>query len=159
MSKRTHGLSSSPEYKVWQQMKDRSFNQNNADYSAYGGRGIVICDEWRDDFQAFYDHTGPRPAPGLSVDRIDNGKGYEPGNVRWATIREQLLHTRRSRILTLNGRSQTMTEWAEELGMKFDTLHMRMHRGWSVERALSQPVQQQRSKKGGKGGAAPHRGM
>lgn len=85
----THGLSTLPEYKTWCGMKDRCHNSKNKFFHLYGGRGIEVCSEWRDDFAAFFAHVGPRPSPKLSIDRIDVNRGYEPGNVRWATASQQ----------------------------------------------------------------------
>lgn len=84
----THGKRESAEYSSWQAMKSRCLDQNNKDYSRWGGRGIRIYQEWVDSFAAFYEAVGPRP-PGTSLDRKDNRRGYEPGNVRWATAIEQ----------------------------------------------------------------------
>lgn len=95
---RTHGCASNyvctPEYKAWQEMKGRCSNQNNKRYHRYGGRGIMVCAAWLNDFQAFYDHIGPRPKQPqgrrlYSLDRIDPDGNYEPGNVRWATAKVQ----------------------------------------------------------------------
>lgn len=90
----THGLSALPEYKTWCGMKDRCHNPNNKHFDIYGGRGITVCPEWRDDFAAFFSHIGPRPSPDLSIDRIDVNRGYEPGNVRWATASMQARNRR-----------------------------------------------------------------
>jgi hypothetical protein len=78
-------------------MKARCYNPKDTKYPDYGGRGIVMCDEWRNSFEAFLADVGPRPAPGLSIDRIDNDGNYEPGNVRWATHVVQQSNTRRNR--------------------------------------------------------------
>ena len=69
---RTHGLSKLPEYKIWKGMKARCFSPNNPRFSDYGGRGIDVCDRWRESFENFYADMGPRPSPGHSIDRIDN---------------------------------------------------------------------------------------
>ena len=82
-----HGLSGTPAYKSWSEMKRRCYNDNFKGYHRYGGRGIKVCDEWITDFQAFYDYMGPRDK-GYSIDRIDNDGNYEPGNVRWVTRSE-----------------------------------------------------------------------
>lgn len=81
---RTHGMSGTMEHKSWKAAKQRCLNPKDASYNEYGGRGITMCQEWADSFEAFYAHIGLRPK-GCSLDRIDNEKGYEPGNVRWAT--------------------------------------------------------------------------
>lgn len=79
-----HGHSYSPEYYSWQMAKDRCHNPKNKYFKGYGQRGIVMAEEWRNDFPAFLKHIGPRPSSEMSLDRIDNDKGYIPGNVRWA---------------------------------------------------------------------------
>jgi hypothetical protein len=84
----THGMTNSPEYRSWAAMKTRCLNPNGHAFNYYGGRGIAVCDRWRDSFEAFYADMGPRPT-GRSLDRIDNDRGYEPDNCRWATATEQ----------------------------------------------------------------------
>lgn len=79
-----HGWRNTPEYLAWINMRKRCNNPTNRAYRNYGARGIKVCPEWQDNFEAFLSHIGPRPSPELSIDRIDNSRGYEPGNVRWA---------------------------------------------------------------------------
>lgn len=85
-----------PEYRAWKAMKSRCTNSNIKHYSYYGGRGVRVCDEWMDSFEEFFNHIGPRPSSKHSVDRYPNNDGnYEPGNVRWATKREQVLNRKK----------------------------------------------------------------
>lgn len=86
---RSHGMTGTPEFVAWQNMKARCYSLSCIQFKDYGGRGISVCDEWLHDFQAFYDHVGPRPSSQHSLDRIDNNGDYEPGNVRWATRAQQ----------------------------------------------------------------------
>src|SRR5690606_36633953 len=91
---RTHGLSNTLEYHIWENMIQRCTNPNHLAFGYYGGRGITVCDRWRNDFTAFINDMGPRPSNCYSVDRIDVNKGYEPGNCRWATRETQMRNTR-----------------------------------------------------------------
>ncbi|WP_417353520.1 hypothetical protein [Flavobacterium alkalisoli] len=85
-----HGLYKSPEYKVWTEMKRRCHKETASGYERYGGRGISVCDRWKDSFSAFYEDMGPRPSVNHSIDRMDNDGNYEPSNCRWATNSEQM---------------------------------------------------------------------
>jgi hypothetical protein len=90
----THREGKSPVYMRWQAMKTRCYNPNGKDWRNYGGRGISVCQEWLDSFEAFRDHIGPMPTPKHTVDRINTNGNYEPGNVRWATQSEQMSNRR-----------------------------------------------------------------
>jgi hypothetical protein len=97
----TSGPKHTPEYKAWDNMKQRCLNPNMREtFKNYGGRGITVCAEWLHDFAAFLAHVGPHPGPGYSIDRIDVNGNYEPGNVRWATRSEQNRNRRQPRIST-----------------------------------------------------------
>lgn len=102
MSKTTHGLSGpetpDPLYRAWGGMKARCLNPNHHNFHNYGGRGIRVCDEWKNDAAAFARHMGPRPTKRHTVERIDNNGNYEPGNVRWATSAEQVRNQRRTKL-------------------------------------------------------------
>jgi hypothetical protein len=129
----------SPEYATWNRMIDRCHNPNHDAYCYYGARGITICDRWRESFQNFLTDVGQRPGPDHSIDRIDNYKGYEPGNVRWATRQEQANNRRDNKTFTLNGVTKTQTEWARAAGVGLGSLKSRLRRGWPLERALTTP--------------------
>ena len=89
-----HGWRNTPEYLVWQAMKARCHRKSHKAWDNYGGRGISVCEEWRQSFTSFIKCVGPRPSPEYSLDRIDNDRNYEPGNVRWATRSEQAKNRR-----------------------------------------------------------------
>lgn len=135
-----HGMRNSPEYKIWRGMKDRCFNPNSPYFADYGGRGISIAPEWRDDFAAFFKAVGSRPNKKYSIDRWPNNDGnYEPGNVRWATRENQMRNTRLNHVVEINGRSQTVIEWAHEYRVPAGRVYQRLYRGWEPLRALMQP--------------------
>lgn len=136
--RRTGGEASAgtPEYRAWQAMIRRCHDDHAKDFPRYGGRGIRVCDAWRVSFTAFLAEIGRKPSPSHSVDRIDGVRGYEPGNVRWATSKEQARNRRSNRNLTVGGVTKTLAEWAELAGIRRDTLARRIIRGWSVEDAV-----------------------
>lgn len=121
-------------------MKQRCMNPNDKQYHLYGGRGISVCDEWERSFEAFRAYVGKKPDKNSSLDRIDNDRGYEPGNVRWATGSEQLSNTRRNVRIVYEGKSQTLMEWSVELGIPYNTLRQRKLNGWSDSEIISRPV-------------------
>lgn len=137
----SHGQSRTTEYRVWKSIKNRCFNKNSIDYQTYGGSGISMCDEWSKSFECFRAYVGPRPSPRHSVDRIDNGRGYEPGNVRWATPIEQANNKRAcNRHITFGDRTMTISQWARELAIGRDVIAARLDKhGWTIEQALTTP--------------------
>jgi hypothetical protein len=134
-----HGMTNSPEYEVWRAMKKRCSVKTVSNYADYGGRGIKVCERWQS-FVNFIADMGTRPS-GMTLERIDNDGDYSPENCRWATIAEQHTNMRSNRLLTLNGMTKTLTEWAHDIGMKPNTLLFRIRSGWSEERALTTPVE------------------
>ncbi|MFI5113494.1 MAG: hypothetical protein ACHP7J_00015 [Terriglobales bacterium] len=119
----------------------RCTNVNSPDYPDYSGSGVKVCERWLV-FENFLADMGPRPSPQHSLDRFPNQNGdYEPGNCRWATIKEQNRNRKSNRPLTLNGETKLIIEWSELLGMSKNTIRARLERGWSVERTLTTPVQ------------------
>ena len=137
--RRTHKMTGAPEYRTWNAMKQRCTNKKNQAYKDYGGRGITICEEWANSFQAFFDYIGKRPSIQHEIDRIDNSRGYEPGNVRWSTAKENSLNRRNNVLLTHNGETLTVSQWAEKLGVKYSLIWSRIKTGWTPSDALTIP--------------------
>ena len=138
---KSHGKKWTPEYRVWCHIKQRCGNKKSKSYPDYGGRGIVICEQWRNSFGAFLADVGPRPSPRDTIERINVNGGYEPGNVRWATRKEQNRNTRRNRVFEIDGVSKSLAEWCELRGANYSTVLYRIAQlGWDVERALAAPL-------------------
>lgn len=136
------------EYHAWAAMKVRCSNSNCKDWYLYGGRGISVCAKWRTSFEAFFQDVGARPSPTHSLDRYPNANGnYEPGNVRWATRKQQARNwSRRNRLFTHSGESLTLSEWAERLGMSRESLRDRIDGGWPISLALTTPPVRKRER-------------
>jgi hypothetical protein len=140
-AKRTHGMWQTPEYRAWAHIKDRCFNPSTIEFHNYGGRGITMCEEWRNSFADFLRDVGLRPSKKHSIDRINNDGNYEPGNCRWATKKQQVRNTRKNVYFTHNGVTKLLIEWSEDVGMSPYTLAYRIKAGWSSEKVLStQPL-------------------
>ncbi len=136
----------SNDYRIWTDMKNRCGNPKNKRYRMYGARGIRVCAEWVASFETFAQDMGPCPL-GMSLDRINNDGHYEPGNCRWANAIEQGRNTRHNRMITFNGNTKCLTEWAEHTGINADAIYGRLKMGWSIERSLTEPIQLGRRKK------------
>lgn len=138
---KTHGLSVSEKrlHWVWAAIIQRCTNEKCKDYKDYGARGISICAEWRADFAAFCTWAKANGyAEGLSIDRIENEKGYTPDNCQWVGDKEQMRNQRKTVILTHEGQSMPLTWWAEKYGLSVKTLRARvLLQGWSMEKALT----------------------
>lgn len=134
---RASGKSST--YTSWNNMVNRCKNPNVPNYSDYGGRGIKVCDRWLK-FENFLADMGEKPKR-TSIERINNNGDYEPGNCRWATNKEQQNNKRNNRLITFNGKTQTMAQWAEEFCVEMYILSNRINRdGWTIERALTTKI-------------------
>ena len=142
----THGLRRTRLYDIWSNLKGRCDNPKNKCYHNYGGRGITYCKEW-EHFEPFWEWAmanGYRS--GLTIDRIDNSKGYCPENCRWATIKEQARNRRTNHLLTYKGETKTITEWAEQYNIPPLTLQARVARyHWPVETAIETPVRKRKA--------------
>lgn len=136
-----HGKRNTRLYRIWLQMKNRCYNENTERYSDYGGRGISVCDEWKNNFQTFYDWSMSNGYDEhLTIDRIDNDGNYSPENCRWSTVQEQVRNTRSNVLLTLNGETHCVAEWSEITGIKETTIRSRIRYGWNTERILTNPA-------------------
>jgi hypothetical protein len=125
----------------WVSMWERCCDHRRSDFQWYGARGIKVCQEWQD-FEVFFAFFGLPPFDGATIDRIDNDGDYSPGNCRWASRETQNNNTRRSKMITWNGKTQSIRDWAKEYGIGSRRLSERLRRGWSIERALETPSPQ-----------------
>ena len=144
-----HGKYRQPIYHTWQSIIARCERPSHKSYKDYGGRGITVCESWRN-FENFYADMGDRPI-GKTIERIDNGKGYEPGNCEWQDAIHQARNRRSGRYLTAFGETKLLVEWEEDERCKVwrDTLSYRLETGWEVEEAISTPpLRKVKSKRG-----------
>jgi hypothetical protein len=133
-----HGKSKTRLYRIWLGIKKRCTNKNESCYKNYGGRGIKICDEWVNNYPAFETWANANGYnENLTIDRIDVNGNYCPNNCRWITKQEQGYNKRNSRFIEYNNKKRTVAEWAKELGINYDTIHLRLQRGWPIEKVLS----------------------
>lgn len=152
-SRTTHGMTHTRQYKIWCAMKARCYDKNNISFKYYGGVGIKVCNEWRNDFLAFYEWAMKNGyADDLTIDRINTSGDYSPDNCRWITISEQQSNRRNNNPITYNGKTQILSDWAKELGISRKVLSHRISSyHWDIERAFTQKVRKSpsRTKKGG----------
>lgn len=135
------GRKSSPEHATWCRIKNRCFNEKVPEYPNYGGRGITMCEEWQLSFGAFLKHIGARPSNSHSIDRIDVNGNYEPGNVRWATKKEQARNRRNSLFVTFLGERRNLKELCDCRGWDYRTMHRRIfEQKIDSEIALATPI-------------------
>lgn len=138
-AKKTHGMSNNRLHKIWDMMKTRCYNAKDNTYQYYGARGVIVCDEWKNNFKAFYDWSMMNGyADNLTLDRENVNGNYEPSNCRWVTMKTQANNKRWNRHITYNGETHNIKEWSELTGIKYTTLYERLFTyKWSVERALT----------------------
>lgn len=134
-----HGMSGTREHYTWRGIIDRCNNKKNSQYHLYGGRGIFVCDRWLESFNNFFADMGEKPV-GYTIERIDNNGPYAPENCCWATPTQQARNTRQNHFITCNGETLCLREWTLRLGVSISTIHYRLKRGWSPERAVSTPA-------------------
>jgi len=135
-TKHGHASPRTREYRAWIDMISRCKYHHRPGNHNYAGRGIKVCELWKKDFMAFYQHVGPCP-PGHELDRKRVNEDYKPGNVRWVTHKENSRNMRKTQWVTYRGKTQSVSAWAEELGLNRRKIADRLHRaGWSVSRAF-----------------------
>jgi hypothetical protein len=132
-----HGMHKTSEYHAWHDILERCHNPNNKNYFRYGARGITVYQEWKKSFETFYGYIGPKPTPKHTLERINNNAGYLPGNIKWATQKEQMRNMSRNRYITLNGVTRCVSEWAEVLKINKNTIKYRLRKGMPPEKALA----------------------
>ncbi len=134
-----HGLTGTAEYVAWRAMMWRVNAKHPAVAPYYRDRGIVVCDKWRASFVEFLRDMGPMPKAGMEVDRNHSDGNYEPSNCKWSSRKDQMRNTPSNNNVTINGRTQCLSAWAEESGISAVTLSFRVKRGWPENLLLSKP--------------------
>lgn len=134
-----HGHRQTKIYRVWINMLQRCTNLRSKYYHHYGGRGIIVCKRWRNSFENFLEDMGETPR-GLTLDRINNNKGYCKENCQWTTRKQQARNRRNNHLITHNRKTQCITDWSREIGIDYRTLYYRIKENWSIEKALTTPV-------------------
>ena len=131
-----HGLCDHPLYQIWISMINRCHNPNNKDYSSYGGRGIYVCDVWRNDINKFIEDVGDRP-DGYQLDRINNDGGYHKDNVRWISSKENNRNRRSNKLISHDDKTMTMIEWSEHLNMDYQKLKILINQGYALDEIIN----------------------
>ena len=147
INKTTHGLTHTRLYRIWGGMRRRCYETSNKDYCRYGKRGITVSKEWMHDFQSFYDWAMLNGyEDNLTIDRINNEGNYKASNCKWATVKEQNNNRSTNHLITYNGKTLNIKQWADEIGINRVSLSHRINKpGWSIERALTEPKYGMRS--------------
>lgn len=135
---RRHGKRRSKEYTAWCNMHNRCYNKNNPHYKNYGFRGILVAKEWHD-FKSFYDHIGDAPSREYTLDRIDNSRGYEPGNVRWAKRHAQSRNKRDNVWVEINGQTKCLYDWCDLHKISAASVYRRLSKGEDMVSAITRP--------------------
>ena len=133
-----HGMFGTIEYGTWSGMKQRCYNENCHSYKNYGGRGILMCRQWKDSFTKFFDDMGIRPDDKSSLDRIDNNKGYSPDNCRWSTQIEQSNNKRTNTLTVYKGKIYTISELSKEIMIPYNSCLIRINKGQSISKIITE---------------------
>lgn len=137
-----HGGKGTPLYNVWRGIKERCYCPKNKAFKYYGGKGVEVCTEWKDDFGTFKkwaEDNGYKQ--GLTIDRLDNNKNYEPSNCRWTTMREQSNNKTNISKYEINGELYSLRDLSEKFNLPIDVLYYRVKRAkWSIEKAVGTPL-------------------
>lgn len=139
---KTHGYSAlkTKEYMAWKDMKKRCYgNGHKGNRKWYKDKGIIVCERWKNSFIRFLEDVGYAPGPNYSIDRINNDGNYEPGNVRWATPKEQVRNSSRVRWVEVDGERKILDDWCEEKGIDHSLFLIRLSRGWTEREAILTP--------------------
>jgi hypothetical protein len=137
IQRQTKPGSKSPTYSSWANMRNRCYREDNVQYADYGGRGITVCERWKNSFPNFLEDMGEKPKKGMSIERKNNNGHYEPGNCEWSTPKPQANNRRSNVFLTFNGKTKTLTQWSEETGIGMSTIRARVRVGWSIKDSLT----------------------
>lgn len=146
--RKTHGLSKSRTYTIWQGMRNRCNDENYKNYNNYGGRGIRVCDRWMESFENFYEDMGNRPNE-MSLDRKDVNGNYCKENCKWSTSKEQNNNRRNNHYIEYKGEIKTIQQWADEFNLKYKTLYDRITKmKWTIEKSINHPMKKHKKTKG-----------
>ena len=142
ISRIANGNSSKRLYQIWRHMQDRCYNEKNVRYENYAGRGIIVCDEWRNSFETFERWALANGyQENLTIDRIDNNSNYEPSNCRWITVKEQNNNRNNSIIITKDNETKTLAQWCEDLNLPYSVIYARITTlKWDPVKALTTNV-------------------
>lgn len=135
-----HGMYNTRLYRIWSLMKERCYNSKRKEYPNYGGRGICVCEEWKESKQFIEWALKNGYSDELTLDRVDNNGDYCPDNCRWVSQKEQMRNTRSNHYVSFRDRTIPLTQLAEENGLTYAQLYKRLKLGWAIEKAISEPI-------------------
>lgn len=135
----THGKSISKIYNIWHGIKLRCYTKSSTSYKNYGGKGIIVCEEWKNSFEQFYKDMGDIPFEKAQIDRIDNNGPYSKENCRWVTSKQNCFNKSNNKYLTYKGETKLLIDWAIQYNFQRYTITNRLQQGWTIERILETP--------------------